>query len=174
MTLGEIIKEYTQDHSTSQFIKDSGLSKAYVYMLINNKNNKGDPIVPSIETIQKVAIGMHSTFDEVFDKLDWDFAVRINNEIVKNDINNKCDWIIEEDPGKNNSKTIIESSRPIRPIRSHQIYAYIEYVVDGMIKNGLDDNKIYNLLDAIKDSKPEDIEMATDLLKRLKKTSKLE
>ena len=38
MTLGEIIKEYAEEHSMTQFIKDSGLSKAYVYMLINNKN----------------------------------------------------------------------------------------------------------------------------------------
>ena len=39
MKLGEIIKEYAEEHSISSFINDSGLSKAYVYMLINNKNN---------------------------------------------------------------------------------------------------------------------------------------
>ena len=78
MTLGAIIKEYTEEHSMTQFIKDSGLSKAYVYMLINNKNNKGEPIVPSIETIKKVADGMHADFDEVFNKLDYDFMVRVN------------------------------------------------------------------------------------------------
>lgn len=33
MKLGEIIKEYAEEHSISSFINDSGLSKAYVYML---------------------------------------------------------------------------------------------------------------------------------------------
>ncbi len=79
MTLGEIIKEYSEDHSISQFIKDSGLSKAYVYMLIANKNNKGEPITPSIETIRKVAKGMHISFDEIFNRLDFDFMVHLGN-----------------------------------------------------------------------------------------------
>lgn len=75
MTLGDIIREYASDHSMTQFIRDSGLSKAYVYMLINNRNNKGEPIVPSIDTINKAAKGMHKTFDEVFNSLDPDMMV---------------------------------------------------------------------------------------------------
>ena len=78
MTLGELIKEYTKEHSMAQFINDSTLSKAYVYMLINNKNNTGEAIVPSIETIKKAAKGMHSDFDSVFNKLDYDFVVSAN------------------------------------------------------------------------------------------------
>lgn len=78
MTLGEIIKEYADEHSMTAFLKDSGISKAYAYMLINNKNNKGEPIVPSIETIGKVAHGVHQSFDDVFTRLDYDFLVRVN------------------------------------------------------------------------------------------------
>jgi len=80
MTLGEIIKEYADEHSITSFINDSGLSKAYVYMLISNKNNKGEPIVPSIETIKKVADGIHTSFEEVFNRLDYDFVVKVEGK----------------------------------------------------------------------------------------------
>ena len=94
MTLGEIIKQYGQDHSISQFIKDSGLSKAYVYMLIANKNNKGEPIIPSIETINKVSVGMHVDFDEVFNKLDYDFLIHIGKN------NPDKEYYLDEDTAK--------------------------------------------------------------------------
>lgn len=80
MTLGEIIKEYSQDHSMSQFIKDSGLSKAYTYMLINNKNNNGAPIVPSIETVKKVSKGIHRSFNDVLLMLDPDLKVSTRDD----------------------------------------------------------------------------------------------
>jgi hypothetical protein len=83
MTLGEIIKEYVDEHSVAQFIKDSGISKAYVYMLINNKNNKGNAITPSIETIKKVAKGVHDSFENVFNRLDNDLLVDIGSDYVQ-------------------------------------------------------------------------------------------
>ena len=121
MTLGEIIKEYVEEHSISGFIKDSGLSKAYVYMLINNKNNKGEPIVPSIETIKKVADGTHTTFEEVFNKLDYDFIVKVE--------------------GANELPPESEISKS---------------------------KEMKQLLKEAKDSKPEALKMASELLKKLK------
>ena len=37
MTLGDIIKEYLETHTVSEFVEDSGISKAYTYNLINNR-----------------------------------------------------------------------------------------------------------------------------------------
>lgn len=132
MTLGEIIRQYGEDHSISQLIKDSGLSKAYVYMLMNNKNNKGEPIVPSIETIKKVAEGMHTDFEDVFNKLDYDFEVRVNGSDAQ----------------------------------------YYESQQTAKLAQDLFKSKEMKLLfDAAKDSKPEDLQMAADLLMRLKGTN---
>ncbi|MDR0885422.1 MAG: XRE family transcriptional regulator [Clostridiales Family XIII bacterium] len=73
MTLGDIIKEYrtktgmTMDH----FAVKSDLSKGYISMLekgVHPRNNK--PIVPSIQTIEKVAIALGQSFDAVFNALD--------------------------------------------------------------------------------------------------------
>lgn len=83
MTLGDFIKEYVKDHTMTEFIKDSGLSKAYVYMLVNNKNNNGEPIVPSIDTIKKVAKGIHKSFDELLFALDPDLVVSTGRSNVE-------------------------------------------------------------------------------------------
>lgn len=79
MTLGDIISQYTKTHSMNDFLKDSGLSKTYTYMLIKNKNSKGMPITPSLDTIKKVANGVHSSFDKVFNLLDDDIVVHYGN-----------------------------------------------------------------------------------------------
>lgn len=79
MTLGDIISAYTQTHSMKDFILESGLSKSYVYMLIRNKNKNGLPITPSLDTVKKVAAGMHTSFDNVFEQLDDDIVVHLGN-----------------------------------------------------------------------------------------------
>lgn len=61
MTLGDKIKEYRTAHDMSMddFAKASGLSKAYISMLENNKNPKTNrPIIPSLDTYDKAAKGM--------------------------------------------------------------------------------------------------------------------
>lgn len=78
MTLGDIIKEYLEDHTVNEFIKDSGISKAYVYNLINNKGTSGSAPTPTIETINKVARGVHSDFDTIFTRLDPEIILSTN------------------------------------------------------------------------------------------------
>lgn len=75
MTLGDIIKEYLEEHTVNEFIRDSGISKAYTYNLINNKSTSGTAPTPTIETINKVARGVHSDFDTIFNKLDPDIIL---------------------------------------------------------------------------------------------------
>lgn len=78
MTLGDIINEYCKEHSKADFIRDSGLSRNYTYMLIKGTNStSGAPIKPSIDTIKKAAKGMHTSFDEIFNKLDDDMIIHI-------------------------------------------------------------------------------------------------
>ena len=52
------------------FARASGISKPYVSMLEANKNsNGGKPIVPSVETLQKVARVIGISLDELLRKL---------------------------------------------------------------------------------------------------------
>lgn len=72
MKLGEIIREYRliNKMSMGDFARASGISKPYVSMLEANKNsNGGKPIVPSVETLQKVARVIGISLDELLRKL---------------------------------------------------------------------------------------------------------
>ena len=77
MNLGDIIKEYTDTHSMTDFLRKSGISKAYAYMLINNKNNHGNPIKPTLDVIKKVSIGISKPYQEVLALLDEDTVVTV-------------------------------------------------------------------------------------------------
>lgn len=81
MTLGDMIKEYLKDNTMTDFAKESGLSRAYAYLLIKNKNNSGGEIVPTIETVKKVAKGLHMTFEEVIALLDDNAKITINKPV---------------------------------------------------------------------------------------------
>ena len=73
MTLGDIIKQYRDDHSLSMdaFSERSGISKAYISLLEKNKHPKtGKEISPSIQCIRQAAQGMNIDFDDLFALLD--------------------------------------------------------------------------------------------------------
>lgn len=72
-TLGSIIENYRAEHDLTQrqFADLSGLSYGYVSMLEKNRNPQTNkPIVPSVETIRKVAHGTGMSFDDLFALLD--------------------------------------------------------------------------------------------------------
>ena len=62
MTIGFLITEYRKENNISAraFASKCGLSFSYITMLEKNKDGRGNPIKPSLETVQKVAnvIGM--------------------------------------------------------------------------------------------------------------------
>lgn len=97
MTLGDLIKQYRKEnnYSMERFAKRCGLSKSYISMLEANKDPRGKQIVPRIETVIKVADAMNTTLDELIAELDYNFAVRINNEIVSEEW--ESDAAVEED-----------------------------------------------------------------------------
>lgn len=72
MTLGELIREYRDQHGMSmdEFARLSNLSKGYISMLEKNKNPRnGKPITPSIATYTDVAAAMHVSVAELMEKV---------------------------------------------------------------------------------------------------------
>lgn len=83
MTLGEIIKQYRDDHSLSMdaFSERSGISKAYISLLEKNKHPKtGKEISPSIQCIRQAAQGMNIDFDDLFALLDGKVEVNTSQQ----------------------------------------------------------------------------------------------
>lgn len=78
MTLGDIIKEYRSQHGMSMddFSQRSGISKAYISLLEKNRHPRtGMPIIPSVGTISKAAIGMGMDFNDLFFMIDGNVDV---------------------------------------------------------------------------------------------------
>lgn len=86
MTLGDVIKEFRNINNLSmeEFSKMSGLSKSYISMLENNKDPRGNPIKPSIETIDKVANTIGVDLDTLLEKIDQDVIVNQKKEALTN------------------------------------------------------------------------------------------
>ena len=82
MTLGELIATYLAEkgNTMTDFSRESGISRAYAYMLMKNKNNDGGQITPSMDTVKKVAKGIHIPFDAVVQMLDDDTKIHIEGK----------------------------------------------------------------------------------------------
>ncbi|MGT2959346.1 hypothetical protein A9Q68_10190 [Streptococcus bovimastitidis] len=81
MKLGEIIKEYRDEHKLSMdaFAKKSGMTKGYISMLEKNEHPKSKkPIIPTNETISKVAKGIGVDIDTILEKLDPEQEIQMN------------------------------------------------------------------------------------------------
>ncbi|HHK1389239.1 TPA: XRE family transcriptional regulator, partial [Streptococcus pyogenes] len=79
--LGEIIKNFREEKKLSmdRFAEKSGLTKGYISMLEKNEHPKSKkPIIPTEETLLKVAKGMGVDIDFVLSKLDSDQEIQIN------------------------------------------------------------------------------------------------
>ena len=73
MTLGEIVKNYREEHNISMdaFAAKCKLSKGYISMLEKNKNpNTGKPIRPSLITIKSVASAMNVDVNDIISLLE--------------------------------------------------------------------------------------------------------
>ena len=68
MSLGDIIRNYRIQHDLTmqQFSDLSSLSKGYISMLESGRNPQNNrPIVPSIETIQKISTAMKMSIEQL-------------------------------------------------------------------------------------------------------------
>lgn len=82
MKLGELLKSYRTEHKLSMdaFCELSDLTKGYISMLEKNEHPKSKkPIIPSYETIEKIAKGMQISVEALIDKLDDDQEIQINS-----------------------------------------------------------------------------------------------
>lgn len=73
MTIGNLVNSYRLEHDLpmQEFADRCGLSKSYISMLeknVNPRNNK--PIIPTIETYNKIAHGMNLDLDSLLKMLD--------------------------------------------------------------------------------------------------------
>ncbi|MDG8231141.1 helix-turn-helix domain-containing protein [Streptococcus pneumoniae] len=81
MKLGELLKSYRTEHKLSMdaFCELSDLTKGYISMLEKNEHPKSKkPIVPSYDTIEKIAKGMQISTEDLIDMLDDDQEIQIN------------------------------------------------------------------------------------------------
>lgn len=81
LKLGEIIKNFREEKKLSmdRFAEKSGLTKGYISMLEKNEHPKSKkPIIPTEETLLKVAKGMGVDIDFVLSRLDSDQEIQIN------------------------------------------------------------------------------------------------
>lgn len=73
MTIGDLIKNYRKKNNLSMrlFAEKCGVSHSYIAMLENEKNSKtGEPIVPSIYMLNKLAKGMLIPLNELISVCD--------------------------------------------------------------------------------------------------------
>ncbi|HEV5401664.1 TPA: helix-turn-helix transcriptional regulator [Streptococcus pneumoniae] len=81
MKLRELLKSYRTEHKLSMdaFCELSDLTKGYISMLEKNEHPKSKkPIVPSYDTIEKIAKGMQISTEDLIDMLDDDQEIQIN------------------------------------------------------------------------------------------------
>ena len=81
MKLGELLNSYRTEHKLSMdaFCELSDLTKGYISMLEKNEHPKSKkPIVPSYDTIEKIAKGMQISTEDLIDMLDDDQEIQIN------------------------------------------------------------------------------------------------
>lgn len=83
MKIGNVIREYRHNHGISmqEFADRCGLSKGYISMLekgVHPQNNK--EIIPSIETVQKIAKAMNLSVDALLSMVDADQNIDVSNK----------------------------------------------------------------------------------------------
>lgn len=86
MYIGEFIKNYREQHNLSMqdFANMTGLSKAYIGMLEKIYNPKtGQPISPSLEKLNQIAVGIGMSLDDLLKQLDGDQPVIVKNKSSK-------------------------------------------------------------------------------------------
>ena len=88
MCLGELRKAYRTEHKLSMdaFAGKSGLSKGYISMLEKNYNPKTKaPIIPSIDTFQKVSTAINVPFEELIRIVDKDQLINLSSNGTNTD-----------------------------------------------------------------------------------------
>lgn len=73
MTLSQLLIQYRETHGLSQrqLATQCGVSNGYISMLEKNLNpSTGDPVVPTLPTLKKIASGIGISLDTLFSLVD--------------------------------------------------------------------------------------------------------
>lgn len=72
MTLGEYVNAYCTEHNLSmrEFAKMSGISHAYISMIVNGRTPRGNAPKPSIDKYEAIASAMGITLDQLLRAVD--------------------------------------------------------------------------------------------------------
>ena len=138
MKLGELLKSYRTEHKLSMdaFCELSDLTKGYISMLEKNEHPKSKkPIVPSYDTIEKIAKGMQISTEDLIDMLDDDQEIQINatpSLLSKTPIQSIYDKL--EPPGQ---RKVITYAEKLRDEQEKRRKAKINEVSENIIR--LDD-----------------------------------
>jgi len=87
MSIGNLIRRYREMNKLSmqEFADKTGLSKGYISMLekgIHPQNGK--PIVPSVETVSKIADAMGISIDELLERTNSSQEISLSNHVHNN------------------------------------------------------------------------------------------
>ncbi len=83
MLLGDIIKQYREEHNMSlqDFADLVHTSRSYIHMLEKNYNpSTGKPISPSIETLKSISNAMNTDIENILKQLDDDQDIYLDEE----------------------------------------------------------------------------------------------
>ena len=85
MKLGSIIKDFREQNNLTmqEFANISGLSKGYISMLEKGKHPQNNrEIIPSIETVSKIATAMNLSLNELLESIDSSQQIRLATPLV--------------------------------------------------------------------------------------------
>lgn len=79
MKIGDVIKEYREEHGLSQveFAKRCGLSDVVISFIERGQRSNGKPYLPKFETVRKLARGMGTSAESLISQCD-DFNLDIS------------------------------------------------------------------------------------------------
>lgn len=84
MRLGDILKQYREDHGLSlrEFSKISGVSNSYLSMIETGRQpSSGRPVVPTLTKLNQIAAAMNMRVDDLVAAVD-DMPVAINDPVA--------------------------------------------------------------------------------------------
>lgn len=132
MQIGLLIKQYraTNDLTLREFAKKCGTSHSYIAMLESSKNSKtGEPIVPTIVMMKKLATGMGMSVNDLISLCD-DMRISLDetSDIAVSKKTSPTELILDE-----GEKMLIELFRQI-PAEQRKVFLEMGRVFANSLK----------------------------------------
>lgn len=137
MTLGQIIKQYREDHglSMSEFADLAGMSKSYVNVLEKGIHPKtGKPVIPSAEKVKAAADAMGVSISHLRAKIEpLDWSAEINDvEPTQEDLDLDLELWRERQESIGDVPHIVEMRKTMQEMNEEtrkRLLAYAKYLL---------------------------------------------